>query len=182
MAEDQLPYHQQRALRKNGLLPELPTRKEPKPIPKKSPKRKAKEIAEREAGTDNEMDLFFEKMRKKMTGRCLFTGDKSLRDNDEMYKFSIAHLLPKRRVNQGGFPSVRTHEDNWIELSWDKHTDFDNGKISWELIRDSKEWDVIREKLLNVLPCVAPEERKHKLYSKLINLVYGKNNNSNTAI
>lgn len=151
----------------------------PKPkkyIPKVSKKRAAENKAAKEVGGDGEMDLFFQAMRKKMSGRCLFCNGKSQRDNDENFFFSIAHLLPKRPINQGGFPSVGTNPDNWIELCYYNescHQNFDTGQITWEFIKDSKEWEIIKEKLLNVLPLVAPEERKHKLYSKLSNLIYG---------
>lgn len=146
-------------------------------IAKVSPKRQAKLDEQKLAGTDNEMDLFFKSQRKKLTNRCLFCGAKTMKDDDEKFHFSIAHLLPKRPVNKGGFPSVGTHEDNWIELCfWGEncHGNFDSGQITWEFIFDSKEGEIIREKLLTVLPLVSEDEKKHKLYSKLINLVYGK--------
>lgn len=142
-------------------------------IPKQSEKKK-KEIEEQKQSGDSKMDLFFQEQRKRMTGKCLFTGEKSLRDDDDRFHFSIAHLLPKRPVNKGGFPSVATHPENWIELSWDAHTDFDNGKISWEMLKDSSEWLIIREKLLILLPLISDEEKKIKLYSRLETLVNSK--------
>lgn len=153
----------------------LPPKKAYKGIARVSEKRAAKLKEQKEAGGDNEMDLFFEAMRKRMKGVCLFCGGKSEKHNDETYRCSIGHLLPKRPVNQGGFPSVGTVEENWIELCYYQnscHTNFDSGKITWEFIKDSKEWEIIKEKLLFVLPLVADEERKHKLYSKLTTLVY----------
>lgn len=191
-------YMEDRMKRKNGLLPPLPTRKEKKPLKRQSEKKK-QEIADQKAkGTDVEMDLFFDAMLKRCTGKCLFCNSKTTavdasfwRDDNPrwseeaneknherriemMRRASIAHLFPKRPIEKGGFPSVGTHEDNWIELCWSCHTQFDTGKITWEFIRDSAEWIFIIEKLLNVLPLVAEEERKHKLYSKLNNLVYGR--------
>lgn len=101
-----------------------------------------------------------------------------MKDDDEKFHFSIAHLLPKRPVKKGGFPSVGNNENNWIELCYyapnSCHTNFDNGMITWEFIKDSAEWIVIKEKLLEVLPLVSEEERKHKLYDKLVKLVYSK--------
>lgn len=167
--------------------------KEKKPISKVSAKRQAKLDEQKKQGSDSEMDLFFTAMLKRCTGRCLFCNQKTTaidpnfwRDdnskwsqeaNDKAHerkieslrRASVAHLLEKRN-----FKSVATNEDNWIELCWSCHTSFDNGKISWLMLKDSKEWDVIKEKLLSVLPMVAQEERKHKLYSKLNHLVYGK--------
>jgi hypothetical protein len=109
-------------------------------------------------------------MRKQMTGCCLFCGGKSQKKDDETFHFSLAHLLPKAI-----FKSVATHPDNIIELCFygeSCHTNFDNGQITWEFIVDSAEWLFIKEKILNVLPMVSVEERKHKLFSKLEKLVH----------
>jgi hypothetical protein len=167
-----MSYLEERLARKQGVAPPLPTRREKKPIKKMSVKRLAEMKLNK--GGDSEQDLFFEAMRKRMTGRCLFCNQKTEKENDETYRRSIAHLLPK---NKNAFPSVATHNENWIELCFHNnscHTNFDNGKITWEFIKDSKEWDVVKEKLLTVLPMIAEKERKNKLYDKLINLVYSK--------
>lgn len=161
-----------------GLMPKTTGPKERKPLKKVSDKKKAEQAEEKAKGTDGEMDAFFRAMRKKMKGVCLFCGQKTEKNNDDLYRCSIAHLLPKRPINQGGFPSVGIHEENWIELCHFNnscHTQFDHGRITWEFIKDSKEWDTIKEKLLTVLPAVAMEERKHKLYTKLTDLVYSPN-------
>jgi hypothetical protein len=139
-------------------------------IPKVSEKRKAKEKEQKEAGSDNTMDLFFKSLRKGMKGKCFFCGGKSQKDNDDNFFFSLAHLLPK-----SGFPSVATMPENVIELCFygeSCHTNFDNGMITWELLKDSKEWDELKERLFTILPQVAESERKNKLYSKLHSLVY----------
>jgi len=167
-------------------------------IPKVSAKRKAKQEAEKAKGSDTEMDRFFTAMLKRCTGKCLFCGgsttavannfwrddnpDWSQEANDKkherfietMRRASVAHLLPKRPVAKGGFPSIGTHEDNWIELCWNCHTNFDKGKPSWLMLKDSKEWDIIQEKLFTLLPLITEEERKNKLYPQLQELVYGK--------
>lgn len=168
-------YFERMKLIKLGLLPKEAVAKEKKPLKKVSDKKAAEMKEQKAAGTDSEMDLFFTAMRKKMVGRCLFCNSKTEKDNDETYRNSIAHLLPKRPVDKGGFPSVGTNPDNWIELCFFSnscHTNFDTGRITWEFIFDSKEGEIIREKLLTVLPLVSMEERKHKLYDKLIKLVY----------
>lgn len=196
-----LSEYQQKLNRiKLGLESKTTGPKPKRPIPKISAKKKIENALEKEArgGGDGEMDLFFDAMLKRCTGKCLFCNSKTTaidpkfyRDDNEkwsqeandkkyereierMKRASIAHLFPKREINKGGFPSVGTNEDNWIELCWQCHTSFDTGKITWELLRDSKEWEIIKEKLLNVLPLVVMEERKHKLYDKISNLVYGK--------
>lgn len=157
---------------KLGQLPKEAVAKPKKPLKKVSDK-KAEEIKAKKASGDSEMDLFFAANRKHMTGRCLFCNADTMKKDDEKFHFSLAHLLPKAI-----FPSVATHPDILIELCFYNnscHTNFDNGMITWEFIKDSKEWEVIKERLLNILPAVAPEERKNKLYSKLTELVYEKN-------
>ncbi len=120
------------------------------------------------------MDLWFEKKRKECTGKCFLCGGKSEKQNDETYRRSIHHLLDKRKTM---FPSVSVHDDNWIEVCFygnSCHQNIHGGKITWELLKDSKEWDVIKEKLLNILPMVDEKEKKNKLYDKLLKLVYSK--------
>lgn len=139
-------------------------------IPKIGAKLQKKLDEQKAAGGDSEMDLFFAANRKSMKGKCLFCNADTMKKDDEKFHFSLAHLLPKAT-----FKSVATHPDILIELCFygnSCHTNFDNGMVTWEFIKDSKEWLIIREKLLNVLPMVAPEERKNKLYSKLEKLVY----------
>lgn len=191
-----LPYRQQLNLIRQGLAPKTTGPKKKKPIPRFSQAKLSAIKAEREVGSDGEMDKFFEAMLKRCTGKCLFcngstsdiklwrienekiskeANEKNWERKDKMMKrIAIAHLLPKRPVYKGGFPSVATNESNWIELCWSCHTSFDSGKISFEFLKDSKEWEIISEKLLAILPLTTPEERKHKLYSKLIKLVYEK--------
>lgn len=172
MSEPTLTCFQRLQLIKIGKLPKEAIAKKKKPLKKVSDKRIAENKAIKEAGGDNEMDLFFKSLRPKMKGRCLFCNGRTNRDNEDTFHFCLAHLLPKAI-----FKSVSTHPDNIIELCFygeSCHTNFDNGQITWDFIKDSAEWLFIKEKLLNVLPIVAMEERKHKLYSKLNDLVYGK--------
>lgn len=158
---------------KLGQLPKEAVAKPKKPLKKVSDKKAAElKVAK---GSDSELDLWFVAKRKEMVGRCLFCNQKTEKDNDDTYRRSIAHLLPKNK--SVGFPSVATHPDNYIELCFHNnscHTNLDSGKITWEFIKDSKEWDVIKEKLLNILPMVAENERKNKLYDKLLKLCYDK--------
>lgn len=143
-------------------------------INKVSPKRSAKEKEAKEAGTDTGQDKWFEAKRKECKCKCTFCGAKTDSKNDEFYRRAIAHLLPKRDIKQGGFPSVATHDENWVELCWQCHDNFDRSMISWETLADSHEWILLSEKLHQVLPCVAEEERKLKLYSRLTELLYEK--------
>jgi len=183
---------------KLGQLPKEAVKKTPKAPRKVSLKKEAENKAAKEKGSDSELDKFFDKMLRRCTGKCFFCGGKTTaidtkfwRDdnsnwskeaNDKkhertietMKRASVAHLLPKRPVDKGGFPSQAANEDNWIELCLQCHTSFDQNKITWLTLKDSKEWDVLKEKLLNVLPLVTPLERQNKLYHHLTELVYGK--------
>jgi hypothetical protein len=197
--EQQIPsYFERMKLIKLGLLPKEAVKKMPKKLKQVSDKKRKEDAEAKGKGGDSELDLFFDAMLKRCTGKCLFCNSKTTaidpsfyRDDNEkwsqeandrkhertietMKRASIAHLLPKREINKGGFPSVGTNEDNWIELCWQCHHSFDTGKITWIMLKDSKEWDIIKEKLLNVLPVVAMEERSHKLYAKIEALVYDK--------
>ena len=137
--------------------------KEKKPIAPKSAKRIQKEKEQKLQGGDDALDLWFEARRKEMTGKCLFCGGKTEAKNDETYRSSIAHLLPKKD-NFGGVPSVATHEDNWIELCFygnSCHTNFDNKMITWEFLYDSYEWKVMMEKMKKILPFIHPDELKN---------------------
>lgn len=157
---------------KMGLKEKTTGAKPRKPLKKISDKKAAEIKEQKVSGGDSEMDLFFTSLRKGMTGRCLFCNGRTMKEDNDKFHFSLAHLLPKAI-----FKSVATHPDNIIELCFygnSCHTNLDSGKITWEFLKDSKEWDVISEKLLSVLPMVAMEERKHKLYNRLTCLVYGK--------
>ena len=72
-----LPYFERLRLIKLGLLPKEAVAKPKKAIAKVSVK-KSKEIAkEKESGSNGEMDRFFQSMRSRMVGKCLFCGGKT---------------------------------------------------------------------------------------------------------
>lgn len=170
MSEQNPSYFERLRLIKLGQLPKEAVKKQPKPIKKVSDKKLATDAEAKASGSDGEMDAFFRSLRKGMKGKCLFCSGPTMKKDDDKFHFSLAHLLPKAI-----FKSVATHPENIIELCFygeSCHTNFDQGSITWEFIKDSKEWEIIKEKLLSVLPLVAPEERKHKLYDKLNRLVH----------
>lgn len=137
--------------------------------------KKAAQIKEqKKAGESDAVYQFFVEMRPTMTGKCLFCGGPTEKKNDDTFHFSLAHLLGKANFN-----SVATNPDNIIELCHfgeSCHTNFDHGTITWQFLYDSAEWPIIKDKLLRVLPAVAPQERSQKLYGKLWEMVYGKTN------
>lgn len=102
-----------------------------------------------------ETNRWFIERRKEMTGRCWNCGGKSCRDNDTYYKFSIAHLLPKKL-----FKSVRTHPLNWIELCHfgkSCHANMDNHMI--DLI-ELNCFDEVIKRFVAMYPEIAQEEKR----------------------
>jgi len=128
-------------------------------IPKVSEK-KTKEIAGNK-DADAALDQWFEDRRKEMTGVCQLCGGRSERNNDETFRNSIHHLFEKR---DSMFPSVKLHPQNWIEVCFygnSCHTNIHNGTITWELLHDSKEWEIIVEKFKRIYPYMADSEHKN---------------------
>lgn len=123
-------------------------------IPKKSAKRIEKEklsIPKKAA-----LNRWFEDRRKEMKGVCMHCGSKTLPKNDTYYKFSIAHILPKRL-----FKSVETHPLNWIELCYFEnscHANFDNNTLD---MIDLNCFDVVIERFCAMYPEIDPKERKY---------------------
>lgn len=129
------------------------------------PKKEVKEKKDRglyqrpkEVIEDNkdELNEWFKARRLQLTGKCVNCGAKSCRDDDNYYKFSIAHIFGKAL-----FKSVATHPLNFLELCfWGEsscHSNLDNGMI--DLI-DMNCWDEIVTKVNLIYPDIAPKERR----------------------
>lgn len=127
-------------------------------IPKVS-KKKAKQIEDNKelnkANGGGELTRWFNERRKEMGGHCHHCNGKSCKDDDNYFKFSICHILPKAY-----FPSVATNKHNFIELCfWSKncHGNMDNKIL--DLI-DMNCFDEIITKFVAMYPDIAPKERK----------------------
>jgi hypothetical protein len=144
---DYMKYRQQHILSGRPLK-----KSAPHPIAKKSEKRKQKE---KEMIHDDTMINWFEDRRKEMTGVCMHCGGKSCKDDDKLFKHSIAHILPKAL-----FPSVAHHPENWIELCFfgaSCHTNMDSGILD---MTDMNCWDTIVTKFQEIYIYVDQKERK----------------------
>lgn len=76
----------------------------------------------REGSKENDkLDFWFKERRREMQNVCTECGNKTNRDSDKYYKWSIAHIVPKARI-----PSVKTDDNNWVELCWLHHQEFDS--------------------------------------------------------
>lgn len=144
-----MPINEIRKLKEEAGKPKEPKKR--KPIPRTSKKKKAANT-----GGGAELNRWFEDRRKEMTGRCANCGKRSCKHDNNYYKFSVAHILPKAY-----FKSVATHPDNWIELCFwgDKscHTNLDNGMFSLLTLSN---WDDVVIKFQRMYPFIAKEERK----------------------
>jgi hypothetical protein len=102
-----------------------------------------------------DLKKWFEDRRKEMTGRCKHCNGKSCKDSNDFFRHSICHLLPKAY-----FPSVATHEHNWIELCfWGNncHGNMDNKMLD---LTDMNCFDEIVQKFCIIYPDIAKSERK----------------------
>lgn len=75
--------------------------------------------------------IWFSERRAEMSGYCSCgCSERSSKDEDKYFKFSICHILPQRH-----FKSVQWHRLNWIEMNFwlGHHTNFDNqGSEGWD--------------------------------------------------
>lgn len=115
-----------------------------------------------DATTKIEMDLWFIARWREFTGRCIICGGKTCTSAKD-YKKSAAHLLAKRKSM---FPSVATHEDNFIELCFygnSCHTNFDNNILTLESIKTTNPtaWKIITDKFKKIFPYIAEQEKKN---------------------
>ena len=146
-----------RKLKEQGRLPKQ--LKQRKPIPKKSSKKIKQEAEEKKLHKTTGgggLDRWFQARRKEMSGRCLHCGEKTTNHQDDWYKASIAHILPKRF-----FKSVATHPLNWIELCfWNNncHAQFDDFKLD---ITELNCYDLVIERFIAMYPSIAPKERRY---------------------
>ena len=104
------------------------------------------------------LGLWFISVRVLMKGRCeCGCGKTSSKYDEEYYKFSICHILPKSK-----FKSIATHPNNWIELSfWGGcHTTFDN--MGYEICKRDNPvlWEKVVAKFRILYPCIRESEKK----------------------
>lgn len=103
-----------------------------------------------------ELNRWFEERHKEMTGLCWHCQCRSSKYSKTYWKFSIAHILPKKIFN-----SVATHPLNWIELCFfgnSCHTNFDQFMLD---IMDLNCFDLVIKRFVAMYPDIAPKERRH---------------------
>ena len=163
-----MTYLEERRLRKEGLLPPLPTKKEKKPIKKVSDKKREQINRDREDGLDGGLDKWFEERRKELIGTCQCgCGQPSQKKDDTFYRGSCCHIFPKAT-----FKSISAHPLNFVERAMfgGCHSNMDNKSI--DLWPNMADWFDIKEKITRLIPFIRPEEKKHKLYQKITSLIY----------
>lgn len=109
---------------------------------------------------DKELELWFKIIRNKLTGKCeCGCGKPSSKFNDKFFKYSCAHLLPKKT-----FKSIATHPMNYLELNAfgdSCHATFDN--MGYEHCKMTKPalWKIVVERFNIIYPSIAEAERKY---------------------
>jgi len=101
------------------------------------------------------LDRWFKDIRPEMTGICAHCGGGTCAFDNSMYKFSIAHILPKNI-----FRSVMVHPLNWIELCfWPPscHTNFDN--LSLDII-ELNCFSLVIDRFVQMYPSIHRTERR----------------------
>lgn len=102
------------------------------------------------------LDLWHRARRYEATGFCQCgCGQTSSKYDDNYYKFSNCHILPKAY-----FESVKLHPLNCIELSyWNGcHKKFDASSEHWDKL---KCWPEIVRRFKILYPLTTPEEHRH---------------------
>lgn len=174
----ELSYMQQRAMRKNGDLPPLPTRKERVPLRKVSLKKQAldKEVKNLLSGNDTKKEKWFKLIRTKLTGTCACGCGNMSSKNDYInvegkveshFRASCCHIFPKKY-----FESIMYHPLNFVERAfWGGcHSQMDNTSLDrWVKFKD---WQDIKDKFYELAPLLTEDERKLKFYKHLESLVY----------
>lgn len=125
-------------------------------------------IVTRVKAKDEDQEIWFQQQRLLMTGICINCGRPSCKYDDNYYKFSLAHILPK---NKNEFPSVKTHYWNRLELCfWGEgscHTNYDNKTLG---LLDMNCFDTIITRFQLMYPDIAPAERR-RIPAVLMNYV-----------
>jgi hypothetical protein len=146
-----LSYLSERADRKNGLAPKLPTKKERKPL-------KRSVIKSSASGKVNSKrnDAFFRSKKLEMKGICANCGGKTGANDDKFYKHCISHILPKR---DNMFPSIADNDLNWIELCfWGNscHAKYDS---SFEMASKMRIWPIVIDRIKKLYPILTEKEQ-----------------------
>lgn len=150
-----------RLLKATALIPQ---RKPIYRIPPFSKKRLAEMQRDLENKTDAGLDKYFDYHMANSAPICSNCGAEAtwllLPKYFILWRACQAHILPKREVSKGGFPSLKTNPDNHIVLfpSWGGwlcgcHTSYDG---SWMTASKMNIWptvvDIFKTKLYPIIP------------------------------
>ena len=126
-------------------------------IPKVSSKKIALNEAEKE--NKNEQDIWFAERRKEMTGKCVYCGSKTEKNNNATFKNSIAHIFAKRK---NMFPSIAKHPLNFLELCYYEnscHANFDNNFLSFDELINSRAKAELKNKINTLYAAMTNQEK-----------------------
>lgn len=122
-------------------------------------KLKGKKSATEEKKEKQERGNFFQRMISEAPARCMETGC-PLRPTMAINPAAIVcHILPKRKVNDGGVPSMATNPLNVVYLSGDVHTNMDNKGC--EYIVKMKIYPLLRRRVVMMWNHIPDNEKKN---------------------
>lgn len=101
---------------------------------------------------------FFDEMLQKAPARCMETGKKLLAPKVNP-RCIVMHILPKRKLNDGGVPSMNVDERNVLFVNEPIHTAADTK--GEEYVKQMKLFPVMKERVADMWPEIPYEERKN---------------------
>lgn len=153
-----------RALKANSNLP----KNKVYTIPKFSAKKIA--LMEIEKESKNEQNIWFLQRRKEMTGKCVYCGCKTEKNNNATFKYSIAHIFAKRK---NMFPSISKHPLNFLELCFYEnscHTNLDNNILTFDKLMNSPAKIEMQNKI-DVLYSAMSNKEKSKVPDNILKYI-----------
>jgi 5-methylcytosine-specific restriction endonuclease McrA len=118
-------------------------------------------VLQKEVDGGNDQDIWYLLRRYQMKGFCSEPGCTSStnKKSDEYYRWSVCHIVPKSLVS-----SVATHPDNWIELCWQHHSEFD---ATFDKAAAMKCFEEAKRKF-NLFKYLIPNEQLRKINPNLL--------------
>lgn len=148
-----MDYRTERMMRKNGLLPKLPTKKDKKPLKKVSDKRAEEIKKEKENNGKSGLDKYFGYHMANSKRVCDNCGKslKSYKDVD--WRGSQHHVLDKAI-----YPSIKSNLLNHMVLGrWCCHSQW---HTSWENAAKMKVFPMAIDIIQKLYPFLKPEEKR----------------------
>lgn len=109
---------------------------------------------------------FYQQCVKQANCRCCECGDR-VSTNEKNAHWTIAHVLPKKH-----FDSIKTNDDNWIELCYGCHVNYDRYIDEHdERLTQMRIFPLVIEKIKLLLPHIKEHRRLNNLPIFILNQI-----------